>query len=702
MAINERLIDTEVAAAGNGGGLTEAEQGLILHLDANDVDSYDGDGAEWVDISEHDVIVPLSDNDSNLKVHIDFADTSCYSGTGTTVNDLSSNNTTINTLSGSVEADFERGFLNVSESSNEGLTISDHADFDHTNGATYEGWVYLDPNGTSEETFFFRGPTNAQGLRVYWHSSYGWFPRDFNASGSEIMDQNNIKTGTSGFGRGKWYHLALTLSSASAATYKFYVDGNLIGSYTASGGGQNSLSYDISLGKYIGSASDLHGKIAQFRFYNKVLSASEIGQNYRHGRNNSYTELIPDTDLELHLDADSFPERGEAGYSNTPSTWTALTGSNGTISGATFDSELGNWLDFDGVNDYVQITPIPSTLQSDAIITGEAWIYPKTATNNSIISFRGAGSSTIKFFLAADSSSRLYLVSASTSGFLVFGTTANNVVPVNQWTHVAATINYATKDYYIYANGELVSSGTQSNIKGAGTFSAANLFVGTNLIGTQHSNLKIGQARIYSSALTQYQIRQNYNFTKPSYPNGYDGTISGATWNAGGYFDFDGSNDYIDLTALGLGGNKSRSVSVWVKADSLATNRPVFCYGNESTGQGFNFEIKTNGAILVGYYSRDWTTTTAPITTNTWHHIVITYNGGLTQDASNTGIYVNNVPLDKTSTGSYTGVANTSNNSYEIGKRKSFRYFDGQIDSVKVYDKALTQAEITALYNEGQ
>jgi len=40
MAINERLIHTAADAAGTG----NQEEGLILHLDANDVDSYDGDG----------------------------------------------------------------------------------------------------------------------------------------------------------------------------------------------------------------------------------------------------------------------------------------------------------------------------------------------------------------------------------------------------------------------------------------------------------------------------------------------------------------------------------------------------------------------------------------------------------------------------------------------------------------------------------
>ena len=51
MAINERLVHTASAAAAGSGN---QEEGLILHLDANDVDSYDGDGSEWVDIANHE------------------------------------------------------------------------------------------------------------------------------------------------------------------------------------------------------------------------------------------------------------------------------------------------------------------------------------------------------------------------------------------------------------------------------------------------------------------------------------------------------------------------------------------------------------------------------------------------------------------------------------------------------------------------
>ena len=431
--------------------------------------------------------------DTDLELHIDLGDSSCYSGSGTTVNDLSSNSHTVTTLAGVQEADFDKevgGFLTVKENSNEGLTISDHADFDHTNGATYEGWVYLDSNGTSEETFLWRGPSSSgAGLRIYWHASYGWFPRDFNASSSEIIDQNNIKTGTSGFGRGKWYHLALTLSSASAATYKFYVDGNLIGSYTASGGGQNSLSYGISLGKYVGGGvTDLHGKIGQFR--------------------------------------------------------------------------------------------------------------------------------------------------------------------------------------------------------------------------------------LYSSALTQDQIRQNYNFTKPNYPNGFDGTINGATWNSAGYFQFDGSNDEIELTKTEPYSsqedqtNSIKSITGWVKLDtgtrailysisSINNSNDYFTCQVRNDSNGVFMQCRNGGSTN---QFTDKATNSAP--DSNWHHYVFQIDGDERE------IYIDGVKktLTKDNRGtatdsswiSYPSYSTSVKHKIQKGRESSAYYGTGKISKVKHYTRPLTQAEITALYNEGE
>jgi Tfp pilus assembly protein FimT len=74
MAINERLIHTAADAAGGGTG--NQEEGLILHLDANDVDSYDGDGSVWYDITNHEY-TPAVDPSEHFN-------TVTYSGTGAT------------------------------------------------------------------------------------------------------------------------------------------------------------------------------------------------------------------------------------------------------------------------------------------------------------------------------------------------------------------------------------------------------------------------------------------------------------------------------------------------------------------------------------------------------------------------------------------------------------------------------------------
>ena len=81
MAINERLIHTaEEAAAPSDGGTGNQQEGLILHLDANDVDSYDGNGSVWHDITNHEY-TPTTNVDEHFN-------TVLYAGDGTTSNSI--------------------------------------------------------------------------------------------------------------------------------------------------------------------------------------------------------------------------------------------------------------------------------------------------------------------------------------------------------------------------------------------------------------------------------------------------------------------------------------------------------------------------------------------------------------------------------------------------------------------------------------
>jgi len=69
-------------------------------------------------------------------------------------------------------------------------------------------------------------------------------------------------------------------------------------------------------------------------------------------------------------------------------------------------------------------------------------------------------------------------------------------------------------------------------------------------------------------------------------PNGTlsgDGiTFYGASGNAGGYFDFDGTDDYISFSAFDGGnliGNVSRTIECWVISDATADRQQLLGWG---------------------------------------------------------------------------------------------------------------------------
>ena len=140
MAINERLIDTEVAAAPSVSA--EAEQNLVLHLDANDVDSYDGDGSVWYDISEHDVTIPLSDNADDLELHLNASDSTSYGGSGTTWTDISGNSRN-GTINGAPTYDINRyGSFDFTQNTGDYVEITTDSSLQPAStGTTYEFWI---------------------------------------------------------------------------------------------------------------------------------------------------------------------------------------------------------------------------------------------------------------------------------------------------------------------------------------------------------------------------------------------------------------------------------------------------------------------------------------------------------------------------------------------------------------------------------
>jgi hypothetical protein len=193
-------------------------------------------------------------------------------------------------------------------------------------------------------------------------------------------------------------------------------------------------------------------------------------------------------------------------------------------------------------------------------------------------------------------------------------------------------------------------------------------------------------------------------------PSGYFNTVTytgnGGTQKIGGYINraalFNGSSSKIDLPNLGISGAATRTISAWINVNSLSAAQTIFQFGASAAGERFGFAIDTAGKLYVEYYGRDAITSSAQITTGSWFNVAVTYNGGAIETATNTQIYVNGSAVAMSTTGIQTGVANTGDSNYGIGYRRpsTSQYFNGKIDQVRIFNKALSSTERTTLYGE--
>src|SRR5207247_6816835 len=95
------------------------------------------------------------------------------------------------------------------------------------------------------------------------------------------------------------------------------------------------------------------------------------------------------------------------------------------------------------------------------------------------------------------------------------------------------------------------------------------------------------------------------------------------------------------------------------------------------------------GAILGGVYGEVYGTTA--LTANTWSHLAATYDGATIR------LYVNGVQV---ASRAQTGAIATSTNPLQIGGDSLYgQYFAGRIDEVRLYNRALSAAQIQSDMN---
>ena len=173
--------------------------------------------------------------------------------------------------------------------------------------------------------------------------------------------------------------------------------------------------------------------------------------------------------------------------------------------------------------------------------------------------------------------------------------------------------------------------------------------------------------------------------------NGHDGTISGATWTSGhdgGALSFNGSNASVDLGSLGTFYQSGFTLEGWVQKQT-STKKDVGVLGSWSSSGGpmlwvdhlaGDYQLTLNSG-LSSYLDSGHT----PIG-GQWQYLAATFDG------STARFYIDGVQVASRSVTSSVG----SSNNWRIGAYGSVAggFFDGLIDNVRIYNRALSDTEV--------
>jgi len=190
-----------------------------------------------------------------------------------------------------------------------------------------------------------------------------------------------------------------------------------------------------------------------------------------------------------------------------------------------------------------------------------------------------------------------------------------------------------------------------------------------------------------------------------------DGTISGATTGVTGAnqtyttdeaYEFDGSNDSVDVPGTPDFSGGELTLAVWVRPDTLSGGQNIIGQqdlGGSSRNQRLMIDLIDGNTIEAVMFTTNKNNVSASVpassvSTGTWHHVVGVFNHA----TNGVKIYLNGSLEESISAESF----DPALTDIQIGKSDGGgREFDGRIDDPRLYSKELTSTEVSNLYNNG-
>lgn len=414
---------------------------------------------------------------------------------------------------------------------------------------------------------------------------------------------------------------------------------------------------------------------------------------------------------------------------------------NGSLqNGATFASgKVGLGFSFDGTNDFVSIPNSPSLSGLTTQASFEAWINPQPGGASVQWIFGHRNPQINESFGVRFSSDGTFelILGTSQNGTVIYASPAG-AIQFNQWQHIAVTVNTTTGTARAYLNGNAVT--LDGGAFGGQLLSASENFIGARQTSDSFFNGLIDEASVYNSELSAAQVQTIFNAgsagkCKPvatAAPSGNiawlagDGSANDSAGTNNGMLQAgakfvvgkvgqafsigaNSSDDNVRLNSNGIFRNLSdAAIEAWIfprGSGSVGGNSIFFEDVGITPGTRFQMLRNTNGSIQI--FGRDAAGTIINVSTpagaaplNAWTHVAGVYEAGV-----GAKIYINGTLSATLNNPALTNFSADNSARVRIGAAGNtdtvFGEFNGDIDEISFYNRALTEEEIVSVVNAG-
>ena len=513
----------------------------------------------------------------------------------------------------------------------------------------------------------------------------------------------------------KWYHVAFMFKKP---TISLYIDGVLF----------DTVAFDYDLMQTFGSVEIgelwgyyFHGQIDEVKIYDRALSAEEVRHHYNRGAPVAHWSFDEGQGTTTWDGTDNDNDGTLSDGSCQPGTSTCPS----WVSG-----KHGSALSFDGSNDYVEVA---SQFSYD-VYTFTFWFKSNEATP----------AANPRFITPTDTH---WVIWDRGDGVGFYNTNAlANEPRQGIWEFYTVVFNRANSYAWAYRNGVLEGEDSVGRSSPTGNWIIGHNENTGNILDT--INGSIDDVRIYNYARSADEIRLDYNagyaakfgglsvsdtdrqcsvdpascmskglvgywgFDEGEGATAYnaadtgsvnDGTLTNdPKWTQGkkgGALSFDGENDYVEVADNdSLDITNKITMEAWVNVIDPSVES-VIVQKHNSTGyahSNYAMEIRSNQLRVWFGDGTNYRIYSGGSPATGWIHVV-----GVISSANDIKGYINGIEVS----GSYSGSATTitaNNQILKIGlKTISYGGFNGEIDEVRIYDRALSAEEVRHHYNRG-